>query len=64
MTTQRHPSQADWPDDHDEIVKRAVRDLGTWPKELSSGRMFYMGDRITREEFNKARQDAREGEMG
>ncbi|MBT2299209.1 hypothetical protein J7E70_01905 [Variovorax paradoxus] len=49
-----HPSQSHWPDDHDEVVKCAVRALRVWPAELESGRMFYMGHRVTREEFQAA----------
>ena len=55
MSAQVHPSQAHWPDDHDEVVKCAARALkGVWPPELESGRMFYMGERVTREEFQAA----------
>lgn len=58
MNTQKHPSQAHWPDDHDEVVKYAARALGgIWPAELESGRMFYMGERVTREEFRAAAAD-------
>lgn len=52
---QVHPSQAHWPTEHDEVVRYAVRALGgVWPAELESGRMFYMGERVTREEFRAA----------
>ncbi|VTU25176.1 hypothetical protein H4CHR_01542 [Variovorax sp. PBS-H4] len=50
---QVHPSQAHWPDEHNEVVKCAVRALRKWPAELESGRMFYMGERVTREEFER-----------
>jgi hypothetical protein len=50
-----HPSQAHWPNDHASVVREALIFHGKkWPKELDSGNMFFMGERITRAEFVQA----------
>lgn len=50
-----HPSQAHWPSERAEVIKAAViADRGVWPPMLGSFVMFYMGERITREEFERA----------
>lgn len=45
---------AAWPTERGAIIKAAVAALGQWAAELGSGVMFYMGQRITRAEFDSA----------
>jgi hypothetical protein len=48
-----HPSQAHWPTERAEVIKAAVRaERGVWPPMLGGFVMFYMGERITRAEFD------------
>ena len=49
------PSQAHWPTERAEVIRAAVADWRTWPDQLESGVMFYMGERITRAEFEATR---------
>lgn len=46
------PSQRNWPTERSEVIKAAIcASGGKWPAELPSGVMFYMGERITRADF-------------
>jgi hypothetical protein len=45
--------QLTW-DEHEEAVIKAIEVYeGLWPKELTSGVMFYYGQRIERKEFER-----------
>lgn len=54
------PSQAHWPTERERVIEAAVReDGGVWPYQLVSGVMFYMGERITRAEFERVSEKMR-----
>jgi hypothetical protein len=56
------PSQRHWPTERSEVVKAARHASGgKWPEELPSGVMFYMGERITRAEFERAAKESPRG---
>lgn len=45
-------AQAHWPTERVAVIREArAASGGKWPAELTSGVMFYMGERITRAEF-------------
>lgn len=48
------PSQAHWPTERAAVIREARAACnGEWPAKLESGVMFFMGERITRAEFER-----------